>query len=153
MLLPSADSVPAGEEPAGGTQVLIATGRPVRVLYIEDNRANVRLMSRICELRENAVLTVAKTGGEGLTLAAQGRPDLILLDLHLPDMHGEEVLRQLRADERTSDVTVLVVTADATNAARAAAHELGADGFLAKPIEVSEVLQWIDDPERVGGFA
>ena len=153
VVLPSADSVPAGEEPAGGTQVLIATGRPVRVLYIEDNRANVRLMSRICELRENAVLTVAKTGGEGLTLAAQGRPDLILLDLHLPDMHGEEVLRQLRADERTSDVTVLVVTADATTAARAAAHELGADGFLAKPIEVSEVLQWIDDPERVGGFA
>ncbi len=150
VVLPAADEVDLPPVTIAGTPVLIATGRPVRVLYIEDNRANVRLMSRICELRDNAVLTVGTTGRDGLAKAVETVPDLILLDLHLPDMHGEEVLRALRVDERTRDVTVVVVTADATNAARAAALELGADGFLAKPIEVADVLGWIDDPHRGG---
>ena len=62
----------------------------------------------------------------------------------LPDLSGHEVLSRLRADEATRDLVVVVLTADATTATRQRAEAQGADGFLTKPIEVAEVLRWID---------
>lgn len=152
LVLPASAAERVESRVVRATPVSVATARPVRVLYIEDNLANARLMARICELRDHAVLDVAATGREGLTKAATSRPDLILLDLHLPDMYGEEVVRELRTSDTTDDSRIVIVTADATTAARSAARQLGADGFIAKPIEVSDVLAWLDDPERAGGF-
>lgn len=152
LVLPASEPERLESQVSSATSISVATARPVRVLYIEDNLANARLMTRICELRDHAVLEVAATGEEGLTKAAASVPDLILLDLHLPDMYGEEVLRALRTSDTTHASRIVIVTADATTAARSAARELGADGFIAKPIEVADVLAWLDDPERTGGF-
>ena len=152
LVLPASEPERLESQVSSATSISVATARPVRVLYIEDNLANARLMTRICELRDHAVLEVAATGEEGLTKAAASAPDLILLDLHLPDMYGEEVLRALRTSDTTHESRIVIVTADATTAARSAARELGADGFIAKPIEVADVLAWLYDPERTGGF-
>ena len=84
------------------------------VLCIEDNAANSRLIERILAQRSNIKLHFATHGGEGLTQAREHRPELILLDLNLPDMHGSEVLRCLRQDKRTETLPVVVISADAT---------------------------------------
>lgn len=120
----------------------------MHVLYVEDNPANIALMTRIVELRDGATLTVATTGEEGVATAVAARPDLVLLDLHLPDMRGDEVLRALRLDPATRDVPVVIVTADATPGVRQRLVGLGADGFLTKPVDVNDVLNWIDRPRR-----
>lgn len=127
--------------------VSITGTRPVRVLYVEDNPANARLMQRICELRDNTLLTVATTGEEGLVLAQGNPPDLAIVDLHLPGLSGPEVVSSLRADPRTSGVPILVVSADASHAARDVSRELGADGFLSKPLDITVVLNWINHPK------
>ena len=128
--------------------VRAAAAHAGRVLYVEDNPANARLMSRIVEQREGVALTLATHGLLGLELALHDPPDLILLDLHLPDTGGEDVLRALRADRRTREVPVVVLTADATAQVRQRVRDLGADGYLSKPVDVHEVLAWIDDPMR-----
>ncbi|MBI4935732.1 MAG: response regulator [Actinobacteria bacterium] len=73
-------------------------------------------------------------------------PDLLVLDLHLPDIGGDEVLRRLRTDPRTSTLPVVVLTADAAPQVRQRLLTLGADAFLAKPVDIADVLSWIDDP-------
>lgn len=125
-------------------------GRQVRVLYVEDNPANQHLMTRIAALREGVTLMLASDGRSGLQMALDDPPDLILLDLHLPDLSGDDVLLRLRADDRTAEVPVLVVTADASVEVRHRLELLGSDGFLTKPVEVSEVLSWFDSPHRQG---
>jgi PAS domain S-box-containing protein len=120
----------------------------LHVLYVEDNPANIALMTRIVQLRAGARLTIATTGEEGLAVAADAVPDLVLLDLHLPDVRGDEVLQRLRLHPATHDVPVVIVTADATPGVRQRLEGLGADGFLTKPIDVNDVLDWIDRPSR-----
>lgn len=123
-----------------------APGRSIRVLYVEDNPANRDLMARVVALRRHAFMQVAADGQSGLAAAAAEPPDLVLLDLHLPDLSGEEVLRRLRATDATALTPVVVVTADASSAVRARMLALGADAVLNKPIDIGEVLSWIDDP-------
>ncbi len=135
----------------GPTPVLVATGRPRRVLYIEDNPANALLVRHLCNLRDNTLLQVCASGLEGLQAARLNPPDLLLLDLHLPDISGAEVLTRLRQDELTEEVPIVVLSADATPAARTVASELGADGFLSKPIDINDVLGWIETPRRTDG--
>jgi CheY-like chemotaxis protein len=83
-------------------------------------------------------------GRRGLELAEQHRPDLVLLDLHLPDMHGSQVLRQLRDNERTRHIPVIVVSADATDRQLRRLMEAGADAYLTKPLDVHEFLETVD---------
>ncbi|HYM24011.1 MAG TPA: response regulator, partial [Vicinamibacterales bacterium] len=83
------------------------------VLYVEDNTSNVRLMQRIMERRPGVRLLHGPTGGEGLTLARRERPDLIFLDMHLPDMSGEDVLHRLWQDAALRSIPVAVLSADA----------------------------------------
>jgi PAS domain S-box-containing protein len=124
------------------------TGLPgdgsLRILYIEDNPTNATLMARVVALRPGCVLLVAPDGAAGLAAARREAPDLVLLDLHLPDMHGEEVLRELRTVPACADVPVVVVTADASPGARERMLGLGSNGFLTKPIDLDDVLGWID---------
>lgn len=115
-----------------------------RVLYIEDVVANVRLVTEIFKRRPDITLLSAMSGGLGLDLAREHRPDLVMLDVHLPDIGGEEVLRRLRADPATSHIPVVVLSADATEWQRGALLAAGADAYLTKPITVSRLLEIVD---------
>lgn len=114
------------------------------VIYIEDNVSNRRLMELVCARRAGVCLVGAAQGQAGVDLARADPPDLILLDLHLPDMHGEEVLRRLWQDPRTRAVPVAVLSADATPDQARRLRAAGAVAYLTKPIDVVEVLELLD---------
>ena len=118
---------------------------PHRILYVEDNLANLNLVESILEDRPEIQLLPALQGRLGLELAREHSPDLVLLDLHLPDMAGEDVLRELRSDARTSRIPVLVISADATPRQIARLQLAGAQGYLTKPIDVDEFLTAVDE--------
>ncbi len=116
------------------------------ILYIEDSPANVELVRRILQRRDAGVrLDVAMLGQLGLDLAAQHPYDLVLLDLHLPDMPGLEVLRRLRSGDRTRNVPVVVVSADATQSRIDEAMAIGAHGYLTKPLNIQEFMNTIQE--------
>ncbi len=121
---------------------------PTSVLYVEDNPANIHLMERIAGLRAGVRLRVATTGSAGLDAVADEVPDLVLLDLHLPDLQGEGVLARLRAMPSMAGVPVVIVTADASAGVAQRLVGLGAQAVLTKPIDVGEVLRWLDRPQR-----
>lgn len=113
-------------------------GEPI-VLYIEDNPSNYKLVERLVA-RRNLRLLPAAHGRLGLDLARQHRPAAVLLDLHLPDLPGEEVLRELRDDPATAHIPVLVVSADATPGQVQRLLAAGAAAYLTKPIDAAELL-------------
>src|SRR5262245_44986120 len=86
-----------------------------RVLYIEDNAANLRLVERVFERRRDIEMLAATRGLLGLELARTEQPNVVLLDLHLPDMDGDEVLRRLRSDPLTQGIPVVILSADAND--------------------------------------
>lgn len=114
------------------------------ILYIEDNLANVRLVERVLARRPDVHLLTAVQGRLGLDIARQQVPSLILLDLHLPDMHGSEVLRRLREDPALNAVPVVILSADATNASVENLRSQGADDYLTKPFDVVQLLAFVD---------
>jgi signal transduction histidine kinase len=140
---------PAAVEAATEEERELVAERPYdgerRLLYIEDTVANLRLVEEILESRPSVKLLPAGMGRLGLELAVEHRPDLILLDLHLPDIDGEEVLAGLRADERTRDIPVVVLSADATERSREPVLQNGARAYLTKPIGVRELLGVVDE--------
>ena len=115
------------------------------LLYIEDTVANVRLIEGVLERRPSVRLLPAMLGRLGIELAHEHRPDLILLDLHLPDVGGEEVLAHLRADDATRDIPIVVLSADATRRHLDEVMALGARGYLTKPIGVRRLLEALDE--------
>lgn len=129
--------------PEAEPEVAHVGGRQV-VLYIEDNPANVRLVERIVARRPGVELFTAGSGRLGLELAHAHHPALILLDLHLPDTHGSEVLRRLRDDADTRSIPVVVVTADAAKSVRHRMLAAGARAYLTKPFDVQTLLEVLD---------
>lgn len=123
------------------------------VVYIEDNLANVRLMERIAARRQGLTLIHAMQGRLGLDLVSSSQPGLIFLDLHLPDMSGEEVLRRLQAEIATREIPTVVVSADASPGQVRRVMEMGASGYLTKPFHIGELMAWLDDPDRMKGEA
>jgi signal transduction histidine kinase/CheY-like chemotaxis protein len=111
-----------------------------RVLYIEDDAANAHLMTQLFAEEPRLELMTTMYGKLGLELARQHVPDLILLDAHLPDLEGDEVLKRVRSDELTCHVPVIAVSADATGEQRARMLAAGAAGYLTKPITLDVVL-------------
>jgi CheY-like chemotaxis protein len=83
-------------------------------------------------------------GSVGLELAREHKPDLLLLDLHLPDVRGDEVIRRLRGDPQTRRIPIVVVSADATPEQVQRVRRSGADGYLTKPIDVRKFLSLVD---------
>jgi CheY-like chemotaxis protein len=123
------------------------------LLYIEDNEPNVRVMSSIVSLRPAWRMVHAGLARLGIELALAHRPELILLDLHLPDGTGLEVVRALKSGAAPLPARVVVLTADASTAQEHRVRAAGADGYLTKPLEVAEVLALLDEvaaamPER-----
>lgn len=114
------------------------------VLYIEDNASNMRLMSRLLASRPAVTLLHAADGHAGLRIARDRRPDVIFLDLHLPDMSGEEVLRQLSDDPALRNIPIIVLSADATPTQVRRLMAAGASAYLTKPLDLSAVLGVLD---------
>ncbi|MDB5819609.1 MAG: hypothetical protein JWQ11_3249 [Rhizobacter sp.] len=115
------------------------------VHYIEDNETNVEVMRGILAQRPQTELGVSMTGLSGLQAVRRTLPSLVLLDLHLPDIDGFEVLRRLKEDPETADIVVVVVSADALLAQKEAALAAGAWSYMTKPITVSKMLGAIDE--------
>ena len=116
----------------------------MRVLYVEDDELSVRLVAAVLRRRGDCELFSARTGRAGLRLAGGTRPDLVLLDLDLPDMPGETVLRRLRGAPPGSGVLVVVVSADARAATAARVLAAGASHVLTKPLDLAEFEWWLD---------
>jgi CheY-like chemotaxis protein len=121
-----------------------ATPKRLTVLYIEDNESNLLLVKRIFRDRHDIELQTASRGQEGLTMARDVTPGLILLDLHLPDMPGAEVLSALREDPATASIPVVAVSADATGDQIAHLRALGVVDYVTKPFEVPRLLGVVD---------
>jgi PAS domain S-box-containing protein len=115
------------------------------VHYVEDNETNVEVMRGILAQRPQVLMDVSVTGLDGLASIRARRPDVILLDMHLPDISGLELLRHLKNDPATATIPVVVVSADALAAQIDAAHEAGAMHYLTKPVSVAELLGVLDD--------
>lgn len=107
------------------------------LLYVEDEPSDVLLMTRLLQRRGGVILHAARSGAEGLQLAEDVRPDVVLLDLHLPDLSGETVLQRLRALPDLHAVPVLVLSADASPVRGERLHAAGATAYLTKPLDVA----------------
>lgn len=115
----------------------------LRILIIEDSPVNMLLTGAILE-RAGHVALKAETAAEGLALARNQRPDLILMDVQLPDMDGLEATRLLRADARTSNIPVIALTAFAMKGDAELMRDAGCDGYITKPIRYQEFLQEVE---------
>ena len=115
------------------------------VLYVEDNRANFRLMERIIAQRRELRLIGAERGRIGLEMAGTQSPDLILLDLHLPDISGNEILDHLKSDPKTAGIPVVVVSADATPGQIDRLLAAGASAYFTKPLDIASILGLFDN--------
>lgn len=120
-----------------------ATGG-LRVLCVEDNPVNLQLVRELLALRPAVALGTAVDGGSGLASALAEPPDLVLLDLQLPDIDGVEVMRRLRADPRTAGCRIVALSADAMPDHIETALAAGFDGYWTKPIEFDRFLAGID---------
>jgi CheY-like chemotaxis protein len=115
------------------------------VLYIEDNIGNVRLLERLMVHRPSIHLITSPHGGEGFELARQHRPDLILLDVHMPDFSGYEVLELLRGDSDTAPIPVVMLSADASHDQIQRFRDAGAPDYLTKPHDLQSFLAQLDE--------
>jgi two-component system cell cycle response regulator DivK len=112
------------------------------VLIVEDNSLNLELMRDILEVHGFEILT-AQTGTQGLELALDREPDVVLLDVQLPDLDGLEILRRLRSDRRTAQTPIVAVTAFAMRDDRSRFLDAGFDEYLAKPIDIKTFPQQV----------
>jgi two-component system cell cycle response regulator DivK len=112
--------------------------KDVYVLIVEDNARNYALLARLLSFMGVKNAEWKRSGWQVLEFARDNMPqvDLVLLDIHLPEEDGYEVLARLREEERLRDTRIVAVTADVTSANLSRAKEAGFDGFLAKPINV-----------------
>jgi signal transduction histidine kinase/ActR/RegA family two-component response regulator len=115
-----------------------------KVVCIEDNPSNLLLVEQVAAMRENLTLLSATRGAEGLDLVREHTPDLVLLDLNLPDLPGGQLLARLRSDPATAQIPVAIISADSTTRQREQMRAAGAIAYLAKPISVQELLALID---------
>ena len=115
------------------------------VLYVEDNLATISLMEQIFSMRPQIRLITAMQGGLTLDLAREHNPDAVILDLHLPDIPGDEVLNRLRADPRTAHIPVVMFSADATERQVKRLAAAGARAYMTKPVKVMEFLHTLDE--------
>jgi len=115
------------------------------VLYIEDNPANLRLVSQLLGSRSNIHMWSAHEPLLGLELAAEHKPDLILLDINLPGMDGYEVLKQLRQQEATRDTFIIAISANAMPKDIEMGMAAGFDDYITKPIDIKALLHSVDE--------
>jgi two-component system cell cycle response regulator DivK len=109
------------------------------VLIVEDNERNLKLVRDVLQVKGYTTLE-AGTAEEGIKLAAERKPDLILMDIQLPGMNGIDALRALRSDASTANIPVVAVTASVMQQDRKQITEAGFNGYVGKPINIKEFL-------------
>jgi CheY-like chemotaxis protein len=122
----------------------VLASRPWVILYVEDNLSNLTVIERLLTRWPNVKLLSAMQGRLGLELAAQHRPDVILLDLHLPDMPGHDVLAELRSNPEVAGIPVVVVSADATPRQVERLMAAGADDYITKPLDLRAFIATLE---------
>jgi PAS domain S-box-containing protein len=120
------------------------SGAPAKILYIEDNLTNLSLVEAVLESRPSWNTLSALRAEAGIEMAREKQPDLILLDLHLPDLDGGVVLDRLRADPATASIPIVIISADATATAQARLRAAGANDYLTKPLDLDEFLATVE---------
>lgn len=113
-----------------------------KILLVEDNEANRDMLSRRLA-RQGFDVTIAVDGGEGVALATQSLPDLVLMDMSLPVLNGWEATRALKANPATQGIPVIALTAHAMAGDREQALEAGCDDYDTKPVELPRLLEKI----------
>jgi len=117
-----------------------------KILYIEDNSSNIELVEQILHFQRTEVQLISNMNGrQAVVLAIEFKPNLILLDLNLPDIHGSEVLTMLKTNPITKAIPVVVVSADAMQNQIKTVLQLGANHYLTKPLDVPDFLRVIDE--------
>jgi CheY-like chemotaxis protein len=117
---------------------------PTRILVIEDNEDNLVLMRLLLERAKYEVL-VAIDGSTGLDIASKEQPEIILLDLAMPEMDGWEVARELKASILTKEIPIIAVTAHSLPKDRERAFEAGCDAIVGKPFSVAKLIGEIEN--------
>lgn len=117
---------------------------PQRILVVEDDEDNITVIADILKLvLHQRELLFARTGQEAIRMAEQYRPDLILMDLSLPELSGWEATKQLRGDYRFRDTPILALTANAMVGDRQRALDAGCDDYLPKPMDVAGFIDFL----------
>ena len=142
--LPAVTSLDNNREEATEGPLPAAEQTAAKLLYVEDNAANVHLMARLIERRGDLNLITATSAEAGLEVARTEKPDIVLVDIHLPGMNGFEVLTALRDQVETSSIPAIAVTASAASRDRTEAKRAGFNGCVTKPIEISKLYAEID---------
>ena len=137
--------VPLGPPGDATVPEALAGGAGGQIVYVEDNPINALLMQEVIEQRPNCRLHLAVSVRDGIDMIDRLRPDLVLVDLHLPDGSGLEVAAWMRTTPSLARVPVVVVSADSTQVQRDAATVAGVRAYLAKPIHLAEALGLIDE--------
>jgi CheY-like chemotaxis protein len=114
----------------------------MRILYIEDNEDNVYMLKRRL-MRAGFEVLIATDGMRGIAMTASERPDLVLMDLTLPDIDGEEATRRIKAHPATRHIPVLALTANAMQVDKEKALAAGCDDFDTKPVDLPRLLSKI----------
>jgi hypothetical protein len=141
---PGRQSVEGKDQPLGALEVSEVENLGT-ILYIEDNPSNISLVEQaLAEQSYQVKLLTAMQGSVGLELAVQHRPNLILLDVHLPDMLGDLVLSHLKTNPTTSSIPVVVLSADATVSQMERLLEAGGASYLTKPLDLKRFFQVLE---------
>jgi len=132
-------------QPPPSRQPDTASRQTLTVLHIEDNPMMIDFVESLCSKRPDVLLHNAMLGMMGVELAQSSRPGLIILDVHLPDVDGTEVLQRLKADSATRDIPVVILSADATAQRITQLLDMGAAKYLTKPIRVTDFFDILDE--------
>jgi two-component system cell cycle response regulator DivK len=119
------------------------------ILIVEDNEKNMKLARDVLQAKGHAVLE-AVTGEDGVRVATEKKPDLVLMDIQLPGINGIEALRQVRADPACAHIPIIAFTASVMQADRSEISAAGFDGFIGKPINLKEFLETIQRTLEAG---
>ena len=115
-----------------------------QVLVVEDNEKNMKLFRDVLQASGYRLLE-ATTGERAMELAAEHRPNLVLMDIQLPDIDGVEALGRLRADARTASIPVVALTAQAMHGDRERFLDAGFDAYISKPVDVVEFVKTVKE--------
>ncbi len=121
-----------------------------RILLIDDHKTVFRLLEAIVRIKGYTLL-YAESGQQGIVVARQEKPDLILLDVMMPDIDGFKVCQYLKENEETKEIPIMFLTARGADGDLEAGRKAGADGFMTKPFQTVEVLKQIERllPEKI----
>jgi two-component system cell cycle response regulator DivK len=114
----------------------------MKILYVEDNDDNIYMLKNRLS-RAGSTVLIATSGAQGIAMATSDKPDLILMDITLPDIDGGEATRRIKADPATKDIPIIALTAHAMSGDREKALAAGCDDFDTKPVEMPRLLEKI----------